>query len=91
MTPFRTGKFDFEEVKRVCQDCTLAGFKAMYEGGPAKPFRFLYVSADGTPEDPSKRPTLMGDYQVMRVSDHVVDSLHLLFCTVMLMKILFLE
>ncbi|KAJ5893426.1 hypothetical protein N7495_005117 [Penicillium taxi] len=66
VTPFRTSSFDFAEVKRVCQDCTLAGFKAMYESGPAKPFRFLYFSADGTPRDPTKRPVIMGDYQVMR-------------------------
>ena len=68
VTPFRSGGFDFAEVKRVCQDCTLAGFKAIYEAGPARPFRFLYFSAEGTPQDPSKRPFIMGDYQVMRVS-----------------------
>ncbi|EKV06860.1 NAD(P)-binding domain [Penicillium digitatum] len=66
VTPFRTSSFDFAEVKRVCQDCTLAGFKAMYEAGPAKPFRFIYFSADGTPRDPTKKPAIMGDYQVMR-------------------------
>ncbi|KAJ5948603.1 hypothetical protein N7454_001910 [Penicillium verhagenii] len=66
ITPFRSGSFDFTEVKRVCQDCTLAGFKAIYEAGPARPFRFLYFSAEGTPRDSSKRPMLMGDYQVMR-------------------------
>ncbi|KAJ5724054.1 hypothetical protein N7488_002089 [Penicillium malachiteum] len=66
ITPFRAGNFPFAEVKRVCQDCTLAGFKAIYEAGPQRPFRFLYFSAEGTPRDPSKRPMLMGDYQVMR-------------------------
>ncbi|OQD92403.1 hypothetical protein PENSOL_c041G02227 [Penicillium solitum] len=66
VTPFRTSGFDFAEVKRVCQDCTLAGFKAIYEAGPAKPFRFIYFSADGTPRDPTKRPSIMGDYQLMR-------------------------
>ena len=52
----------------MCQDCTLAGFKAIYESEPKKPFRFIYFSAEGTPRDPSQRPALMGDYQVMRVS-----------------------
>ncbi|KAJ5579582.1 uncharacterized protein N7459_005567 [Penicillium hispanicum] len=66
VTPFRTSSFDFAEVKRVCQDCTLAGFKAIYEAGPARPFRFLYFSAEGTPQDPTKKPALMGDYQIMR-------------------------
>jgi hypothetical protein len=68
VTPFRSGGFDFAEVKRVCQDCTLAGFKAIHEAGPARPFRFLYFSAEGTPQDPSQRPYFLGDYQVMRVS-----------------------
>jgi hypothetical protein len=68
VTPFRTGSFDFAEVKRVCQDCTIAGFKAMYEAGPARPFRFLYFSAEGTPRDPTKKPAFKGDYQIMRVS-----------------------
>lgn len=68
VTPFRSAGFDFAEVKRVCQDCTLAGFKGIYEAGPARPFRFLYFSAEGTPQDPSQRPFILGDYQVMRVS-----------------------
>ncbi|KAJ6093073.1 hypothetical protein N7486_008362 [Penicillium sp. IBT 16267x] len=66
VTPFRAGSFDFAEVKRVCQDCTLAGFKAIYESGPARPLRFLYFSAEGTPQDASQRPFFLGDYQVMR-------------------------
>lgn len=69
ITPFRTGSFGFDEVKRVCQDCTKIGFDAMYAAGPVHPFRFLYLSADGTPEDPTKRPVMMADYQVMRVSN----------------------
>ena len=67
ITPFRTGSFDFAEVKRVCQDCTKLGFEAMYQAGPARPFRFIYLSAEGTPRDPSKKPAIMGDYQIMRV------------------------
>ncbi|KAJ6171709.1 hypothetical protein N7470_000776 [Penicillium chermesinum] len=63
---FRTGNFDFAEVKRVCQDCTLAGFKAIYDSRRTKPFHFLYFSADGTPRDPAKKPAVLGDYQVMR-------------------------
>ncbi|KAJ5736932.1 uncharacterized protein N7483_002057 [Penicillium malachiteum] len=66
ITPFRASNFPFAEVKRVCQDCTLAGFKAIYEAGPKIPFRFVYFSAEGTPRDPSHRPMFMGDYQVMR-------------------------
>lgn len=68
MTPFRMSSFEFAEVKRVCQTCTFAGFTAMYEAGPARPFRFIYFSAEGTPFDLSKKPRIMGDYQIMRVS-----------------------
>lgn len=68
MTPFNAHKSDSEEVKRVCQECTMAGFEAMHEAGPSRPFRFLYFSAEGTPQDLTKKPMLMGDYQIMRVS-----------------------
>ncbi|KAL9063318.1 MAG: hypothetical protein Q9161_009527 [Pseudevernia consocians] len=66
VTPFRISNFDFAEVKRVCQDCTIKGFKAIYEAGPARPFRFIYFSADGTPRDLTKKPRMMGEYQLMR-------------------------
>lgn len=68
VTPFRAGQFDADEVKRVCQTCTLAGFKAMYESSARRPFRFIYFSAEGTPTDVSKKPLVLGDYQIMRVS-----------------------
>lgn len=69
MTPFKSWGMDFAEVKRVCQDCTLAGFKAIYEAGPARPFRFLYFSGDGVPTDPNAaKPKILGDYMMMRVS-----------------------
>ncbi|KAJ5816267.1 hypothetical protein N7447_008500 [Penicillium robsamsonii] len=66
VTPFRTGGFEFAEVKRVCQDCTKLGFEAMYEAGPARTFRFMYISVQGTPRDPTERPIIMADYQIMR-------------------------
>lgn len=40
----------------------------MYEAGPAKPFRFLYLSAEGIPRDLTQKPLFMGQYQLMRVS-----------------------
>ncbi|KPM45560.1 hypothetical protein AK830_g941 [Neonectria ditissima] len=73
VTPFRTSSIDFAEVKRVCQDCTMAGFKAMYEAKPARPFRFIYFSAEGTPRDLGKKPRFMGEYQLMRgETEHMV-------------------
>ncbi|KAK9860744.1 hypothetical protein MYU51_005967 [Penicillium brevicompactum] len=72
ITPFRLGKFDFAEVKRVCQDCTKSGFDAMYQAGPSRPFRFIYLSAEGTPRDPTKKPAVWGDYQVMRCNTELM-------------------
>lgn len=68
ITPFRSGSFSFEEVKRVCQSCTLTGLQTIYEAQGGRPFRFMYLSAEGTPDDPTKKPMFMGDYQIMRVS-----------------------
>lgn len=66
LTPLQAD-FDFTEVKRVCQDCTKLGFEAMYEAGPARPFRFIYLSAEGTPRDPTKDPVILPDFFIMRV------------------------
>lgn len=69
MTPLKSKTLDFPEVKRICQDCTLAGFNAIYESGPARPFRFVYFSGEGIMEDPNaKKPLFLGDYMIMRVS-----------------------
>ncbi|KAK7953045.1 hypothetical protein PG988_013739 [Apiospora saccharicola] len=68
ITPGRLRQFDFAEVKRVCQDCTVAGLKAVSEvnKGSAKPTTFIYMSADGVPEDLTKKPPFLGDYMIMR-------------------------
>jgi hypothetical protein len=70
----RSRGVDFAEVKRICQDWTLAGLKAMYEAGPSRPFRFLYLSAEGTPRDLTQKPLFMGQYQLMRVSTSILLS-----------------
>jgi hypothetical protein len=62
--PLRTSKV---ELKRVCQDYTKLGFEAICEAGPARPFRFLYLSAEGIPRDPTNMPVIMADYHIMRV------------------------
>lgn len=68
ITPFKARSYDFAEVKRVCQDCTLAGLKAMYDAGPARPFRVVYFSAEGVPRDETQKPFFLGEYRAMRVS-----------------------
>ncbi|KAK8135946.1 nucleoside-diphosphate-sugar epimerase [Apiospora sp. TS-2023a] len=67
VTPFRLSKFDFVEVKRVCQDCTVAGLQAVSEvNHAAKPTAFIYMSAEGTPEDLTRKTFILGDYNLMR-------------------------
>ncbi|KAF3761818.1 hypothetical protein M406DRAFT_265357 [Cryphonectria parasitica EP155] len=66
ITPGKARAFDPAEVKRVCQTCTLAGMQAMYDAKPAKPFVFVYLSAEGLPEDPKQKPLLFGEHRLMR-------------------------
>ncbi|KAI1842887.1 hypothetical protein JX266_010905 [Neoarthrinium moseri] len=66
ITPSKSKKQDPLEVKRVCQESTIAGLKAMHDAGPAKPFRFLYMSGVAAERDQSKTPTFMPEYTKMR-------------------------
>ena len=84
ITPGRSVGQDFAEVKRICQDCTMAGLKAMYEAGPSKPFRFVYLSGEGTPRDMTKKPFFLGQYLLMRVSKF---TLYLCFAEFQVRKI----
>ncbi|KAJ5592334.1 hypothetical protein N7537_009238 [Penicillium hordei] len=71
LTPLQPG-IDFAEVKRVCQDYTKLGFEAMCEAGPARPFRFIYLSAGGTPRDPTKDPVILPEFFIMRCNTELM-------------------
>ncbi|KAK6063277.1 hypothetical protein SCUP515_12563 [Seiridium cupressi] len=66
ITPGKSRQFPFDEVKRVCQESTLAGMKAMHEAGLNQPFRFIYLSGAMAERDQTKRPLYMADYSLMR-------------------------
>ncbi|KAK9785073.1 hypothetical protein SCARD494_12327 [Seiridium cardinale] len=66
ITPGKSRQFPFDEVKRVCQESTLAGMKAMHEAGLNQPFRFIYLSGAMAERDQTKRPLYMADYTLMR-------------------------
>ncbi|MCJ1395203.1 hypothetical protein MMC18_008086 [Xylographa bjoerkii] len=72
ITPGKSRGIDFDEVRRVCQTYTLAGLQAMLkahsEGGSrdAPPFRFLYMSGSASERDPTKTPSFMPQYTLMR-------------------------
>ncbi|CRL20760.1 NAD(P)-binding domain [Penicillium camemberti] len=65
LTPLQPG-FDFAKARRVCQDYTKLGFEAICEAGPARPFRFIYLSEEGTPRDPKKDPVILPDFFLIR-------------------------
>lgn len=46
----------------------------MCQAGPAKPFRFLYMSGAGAERDQSKKPKVMPEYSLLRVSYHSIHS-----------------
>ena len=70
ITPGRARTYDFAEVKRVCQDCTIAGLEALRETNSAaqKPVRFVYLSGHGISQDFTTKPFVLGEYRTMRVS-----------------------
>ncbi|MCJ1473565.1 hypothetical protein MMC13_002216 [Lambiella insularis] len=72
ITPTKSRGLDFDEVRRVCHDFTLAGLKAMFkahsegESRGDSPFRFLYMSGVAAERDQSKTPGWMPQYSLMR-------------------------
>ncbi|KAK0707453.1 hypothetical protein B0H67DRAFT_647638 [Lasiosphaeris hirsuta] len=66
ITPTKSKTYAFEDVKRICQTSTLAGFRAMADAGPARPFRFLYMSGSAAERDQTKRPIVLAEYLLMR-------------------------
>ncbi|MCJ1451528.1 hypothetical protein MMC28_001867 [Mycoblastus sanguinarius] len=71
ITPGKSRGLDFDEVRRVCQEYTLTGLRAMFkahsEGGSgAPPFRFMYMSGTTSERDQNKTPRWMPQYCLMR-------------------------
>ena len=68
ITPTKSRLHGFDYVKKVCQEYTELGLKTMYESGPAKPFRFLYMSGLAAERSRDKTPQWLPEYCWMRVS-----------------------
>lgn len=70
ITPGRASTYDFAEVRRVCQDCTMAGLEALREAnsGASNPVKFVYLSGHGVSQDFATKPLILGEYLTMRVS-----------------------
>lgn len=71
VTPSKSAKMPLGEVRKICLDYTIAGLETISQlprGNEAKPLRFVYVSGANSERDQSKKPMVMGDYCLMRVS-----------------------
>ncbi|KAH8759923.1 hypothetical protein F5883DRAFT_564213 [Diaporthe sp. PMI_573] len=68
ITPGRASTYDFAEVKRVCQDCTIAGLTALREANSStqKPVKFVYLSGHGISQDFTTKAFLLSGYRTMR-------------------------
>lgn len=68
ITPGRASTYDFSEVKRACQDCTIAGLEALREANSSthKRVKFIYLSGHGVSQDLTTKPFLLGEYLIMR-------------------------
>ncbi|MCJ1437930.1 hypothetical protein MMC27_007317 [Xylographa pallens] len=71
ITPTKSRFVEFDEVRRVCQEHTLAGLQALLEAHSEgdnipKPFRFMYMSGTAAGRDKDKPPSFMPQYSLMR-------------------------
>ena len=69
VTPRHAFRMDREEVRKVCQDYTMAGLEAMRSSGLARPFRVAYLSAVAVPRDVSKNLWWAPKFRRIRVRD----------------------
>jgi hypothetical protein len=71
VTPSKLKTMTLEEVNKICYDYTVTGIETMAPlASKEKPFRFIYISGANGERDQTKRPRIMGDYALIRVSDH---------------------
>jgi len=68
ITPGKAQGTEFKEVKRVCQENPVTGLRTMHEAGVNRPFRFIYISGITAERDQTKKPFVMPQYLLMRVS-----------------------
>lgn len=60
----------WEDFRKICHDYTLLGLQTMVEarGESKAPFRFMYMSGAAAQRDQSKKPRIMPQYLLLRVS-----------------------
>jgi nucleoside-diphosphate-sugar epimerase len=74
ITPSKAQLYKWEEVKRVCHDNALAGFQVVIDARGDKhgdkPLRFIYMSGTAAERDQTKKPLLLPQMSLMRVSSY---------------------
>lgn len=75
-TPAKSNTMPWEDVCRTCLDYTMTGLEtlASLPRDGAGPLRFIYTSGSNAERDAGKKPWILGDYCVMRVSQHVKNA-----------------
>jgi hypothetical protein len=72
LTPMRSKQHPWNDVVRITRDYCVAGMdviaEARHAAGNTTPFRFMYVSGRGISHEMTKKPWVLGDYALMRVS-----------------------
>lgn len=71
ITPAKAQTSPWNEVEKVCRDYAVNGQKILTElprSENSKPLRFVYLSGVSGERDPSKKPWILGQYSLLRVS-----------------------
>ncbi|KAF4496854.1 nucleoside-diphosphate-sugar epimerase [Fusarium agapanthi] len=67
VTPRHAFRMDPEEVRKICQDYTMAGLEAMRSSGLARLFRVAYLSAVAVPRDVNQNMWFAPKFRLTRV------------------------
>jgi hypothetical protein len=71
ITPSKSKTYAWEEVRKICVDYVMTGLESVWHQrntSSTTPFRFVYMSGSNAERDPAKKPMILGDYLLMRVS-----------------------
>lgn len=71
VTPSKLRTMPWEDVRKICLDYTVSDIEAIAQlprGFASKPLRFIYTSGAKSQRDQSRKPWILGDYALMRVS-----------------------
>lgn len=71
MTPSKASRMQPEESRKISLEFAVTGLKTISRlprDSAKQPFRFMYISGSNAERDQNKKPWILGDYSLMRVS-----------------------